>query len=85
MLDGFRALPAETEWVEFKEAKTTYDFEKIGQYFSALSYEANLQGHACGWLIFGIHDKVPRPIVGTTYTIGPTHASRSSRTMMNLC
>ncbi len=67
MLDGFRALPAETEWVEFKEAKTTYDFEKIGQYFSALSNEANLQGHACGWLIFGIHDKVPRPIVGTTY------------------
>lgn len=30
------ALPAETEIVEFKEAKNSYDFDKIGKYFSAL-------------------------------------------------
>jgi len=35
-------LPKETEWVEFKEAKTTFDFEQIGRYVSALSNEANL-------------------------------------------
>ncbi len=28
-------LPNETEWVEFKEARRSYDFEKLGRYFSA--------------------------------------------------
>ena len=36
-LNELRCLPAETEWVEFKEAKTTYEIDKIGRYFSALS------------------------------------------------
>lgn len=61
------ALPAETEWVEFKEAKTSLDLEKIGEYFSALSNEANLKGQTSGWLIFGVTDKPPRRIVGTSY------------------
>jgi hypothetical protein len=43
------ALPAETEIVEFKEAKEGFDFDKIGQYFSALSNEANLKGKSCAW------------------------------------
>ena len=59
------ALPAETEWVEFKEAKTS--FEKLGKYFSALSNEANLKGQPCGWLVFGVTNKVPRQVVGTQY------------------
>ncbi|MDR3340178.1 MAG: hypothetical protein LBT25_08850 [Candidatus Symbiothrix sp.] len=46
------ALPAETEIVEFKEAKEGYDFGKLGKYFSALSNEANLKGKPCAWLIF---------------------------------
>ena len=50
-------LKAETEIVEFKEAKTNYDFNKLGKYFSALSNEANLKGKNCGWLLFGINDK----------------------------
>ena len=61
------ALPAETEWVEFKAAKTSLDLEKIGVYFSALSNEANLKGQTSGWLIFGVTDKPPRRIVGTSY------------------
>ena len=44
------ALPAETEIVEFKEAKESYDFGKIGKYFSALSNEANLKGQSVSWL-----------------------------------
>ena len=36
-LDQLRGLPQETEWVEFKEAKNQYDFNKLGKYFSALS------------------------------------------------
>lgn len=33
----------ETEIVEFKEAKGGYSEDKIGQYFSAISNEANLK------------------------------------------
>ena len=43
-LTHLRTYPAETETVEFKEAKTGYDFTKIGKYFSALCNEANLYG-----------------------------------------
>ena len=32
----------EYEIVEFKEAKGSYDTDKIGRYFSAISNEANL-------------------------------------------
>ncbi|MGO9108280.1 MAG: ATP-binding protein [Thermoguttaceae bacterium] len=63
------ALPVETEWLEFKEAKNSFDFEKLGQYFSALSNEANLKGQPWGWLVFGITNKVPRQIVGTQFKL----------------
>lgn len=56
-LTELRNLPAETEIVEFKEAKTTYDFSKLGKYFSALSNEANLKGKPFAWLVFGIENK----------------------------
>ena len=36
-LNALLALPAESEWVEFKEARESYDFGKLGRYFSALS------------------------------------------------
>jgi ATP-dependent DNA helicase RecG len=60
------ALPAETEIVEFKTAKDSYDFDKIGEYFSALSNEANLKGKSCAWLIFGV-ENAKHQIVGTHY------------------
>jgi len=61
------ALPAETEWIEFKEARNDYHFDELGQYFSALSNEANLMGQPAGWLIFGVTNKPPRQICGTNY------------------
>jgi ATP-dependent DNA helicase RecG len=60
-------LSVETEWLEFKEAKTSFDLDALGRYFSALSNEANLKGKEAGWLIFGVSDKLPRQIVGTEY------------------
>jgi len=48
LLEELRRLPAETEWLEFKEAKTGYDFSKIGKYFSAISNESNLKGNLMG-------------------------------------
>ncbi len=52
-----RNMAAETEVVEFKEAKNNYDFNKLGKYFSALSNEANLKGKTRAWLVFGIENK----------------------------
>lgn len=57
---------AETECIEFKEAKQNFDFTRLGHYFSALSNEANLRNKQCAWLVFGIEDK-SRKICGTSY------------------
>lgn len=56
---------AETEIVEYKEAKKKFGFDEIGRYFSALSNEANLRNAECGWLFFGITNN--REICGTAY------------------
>ena len=66
ILSAAIALPAETEIIEFKEAKAAYHFDRIGKYFSALSNEANLKGKTCAWLVFGVEDKKHR-IVGSQY------------------
>ncbi len=56
----------ENEVVEFKEANNDYDKNKIGQYFSAISNEANLKGLQFGWLVFGVRNK-DKIITGTNY------------------
>ena len=56
ILEHLRSQAAETEVLEFKEAKNTYSFQKLGKYFSALSNEANLLGKEDAWLVFGIKD-----------------------------
>ena len=66
LLQELLSLPVETEWLEFKEAKTSYDFKKLGKYFSALSNEANLKSRHCAWLIFGIENKHHK-IIGSAY------------------
>jgi len=66
-LHELKALPSETEWVEFKEAKNNYDFDDLGKYFSALSNAANLNGQPVGWLIFGVTNAHPRQVVGSHY------------------
>ena len=65
-LDELIASQFETEVTEFKEAKNSFSFDELGQYFSALSNEANLHNKNCAWLIFGIEDKKHK-IVGTNY------------------
>lgn len=62
------SLPAETEWVEFKEAKNHFHFDDLGRYFSALSNEANLKSQPWAWLVFGVKDK-PRQVVGSSYRL----------------
>ncbi|MDD2212873.1 MAG: ATP-binding protein [Desulfitobacteriaceae bacterium] len=61
----------ENELVEFKEANNDYDKNKIGQYFSAISNEANLKEQQYGWLIFGVRNR-DKKIIGSNYrdTVG---------------
>ncbi|MBV7528525.1 ATP-binding protein [Chitinophaga sp. sic0106] len=66
ILADLRNLPAETEVVEFKEAKANYDFNKLGKYFSAIANEANLKGKPYGWLVFGVENK-HHGIVGSQF------------------
>ena len=65
-LEHLRSLPAETEWLEFKQAARSYPFDKLGRYFSALSNEARLKHQTAGWLVFGIQDKT-HTITGTRF------------------
>lgn len=66
ILDSLLLLPAETEVVEFKRAERNFDDRALGQYFSALSNEANLKGKSCAWLIFGVENK-SHEVVGSQY------------------
>ncbi|MBI9030470.1 putative DNA binding domain-containing protein [bacterium] len=61
------SLPCgENETVEFKEAETKFEFNKLGKYFSALSNEANLNKSEFAWLVFGVADK-NKTVVGTNF------------------
>lgn len=67
-LDELIASKFETEISEFKEAKNSFPFDELGQYFSALSNEANLHNEDYAWLVFGVEDKKHK-IVGSNYRI----------------
>ncbi len=58
-------LPVETEWLEFKSARSKFNSDDIGKYFSALSNEANLKKHENGWLVFGVDNS--KTIVGSIF------------------
>ena len=72
MLDRLEVLlsfEGESEVVEFKEAKKTFAFDKIGKYFSALCNEANLKHLKRTWLVFGVKDN--KTVVGTQFRPSP--------------
>jgi ATP-dependent DNA helicase RecG len=60
----------ENEVVEFKQAGNNFDTDKIGEYFAALSNEANLRGAGSAWLIFGVSNAT-RTVVGSDYRPEP--------------
>lgn len=60
----------ENEVVEFKQAGNDYDTDRIGEYFSALSNEANLRSADRAWLVFGVSNK-SRAVVGSDYRPEP--------------
>ena len=62
LINQLRALPNETEWVEFKQNKCIPQL--IGEYLSALSNSACLANKEHGYLVFGIEDETHQ-IIGT--------------------
>ncbi|MBC8378248.1 MAG: putative DNA binding domain-containing protein [Planctomycetes bacterium] len=64
LLKELRALPKETEWIEFKE--NIYTPEEIGEYISALANAAVLCGKSYAYVIWGINDQT-HEVVGTTF------------------
>jgi ATP-dependent DNA helicase RecG len=68
LLETLRSLILnwENEVVEFKEANNDYKKNEIGQYFSAISNEANLKNLRYGWLVFGVRNK-DKQITGSAY------------------
>lgn len=59
-IDLWKSLPSETQNLEFKEAKTQFDAIKLYKYCVAIGNEGG------GHLVFGMSDKPPRTIVGTS-------------------
>ncbi len=58
-IDLWRKAPSEHQRLEFKEAKTQFDNKKLYKYCVAIANEGG------GFLVLGVADKPPRPIVGT--------------------
>lgn len=64
MLHELRALPAETEWVEFKHNND--EPEEIGEYLSALANSAALTGKTHAYLVWGV-ENASHEIIGTGF------------------
>ena len=60
----------EDEIVEFKTASGQYSIDKIGQYFSAISNEANLMNQQYGWFVLGVSETDKKHVVGTAFKEG---------------
>ena len=58
-IDLWRQSPLEHQRLEFKEAKTQFDNRKLYQYCVALANEGG------GYLVLGVANQPPRPVVGT--------------------
>lgn len=65
-IDSLRALPRETDWVEFKSSG--FNEDNIGKYVSSLANSAILDERDEAYLVFGIQDE-DHEAIGTTVNI----------------
>ena len=63
-LQELRALPTETEWVEFKHNRA--EPQEIGEYLSALSNGAALESQPFGYIVWGVENGTHN-VLGTTF------------------
>ena len=64
-IDLWRAAVSEHPRLEFKEAKTQFDYRKLCKYCVAIANEGG------GYMLLGIADKPPRPVVGSAAAKNP--------------
>ena len=64
-IDIWRTSPSEHQRLEFKEAKTQFDYAKLSRYCVALANEGG------GTLLFGVTNKLPRRVVGSAAVCDP--------------
>ncbi len=69
LIEELLKQPNETEWLEFKY--NNYDKKMIGEYISALSNSAALNGKTNAYMIWGVDDKT-HDILGTTFNPATT-------------
>jgi ATP-dependent DNA helicase RecG len=74
LLSELRKLPSETQWVEFKHNNS--DPEQLGEYISALSNSAALEGKTFAYMVWGVDDQT-HDILGTTFV--PHHAKKGNQ------
>ncbi len=67
LTEELRALPQESEWVEFKHNNSNP--QEIGEYLSALANSACLENKEYGYLLFGIENETHN-VVGTGFKPG---------------
>ena len=70
--------PNETEWLEFKH--NNFDKEMIGEYISALSNSAALNGKTTAYMIWGVDDDT-HEILGTIFK--PTTTTKGNEALEN--
>lgn len=80
ILEELLQMPAETEVVEFKRARNGFSDQELGEYFSALSNEANLRGKECAWLVFGIENDT-HVVLGSNYKNTPESLDAVKKTI----
>ena len=64
LLDELRSYDTEREWFEFKE--NWFDQTQLGQYISALSNSAAIEGRKNAYFVWGIHNDI-HSVTGTTF------------------
>ena len=64
LLDELRSYDEEREWFEFKE--NWFDQTQLGQYISALSNSAAIEGRKNAYFVWGVHNKT-HDVTGTTF------------------
>ena len=64
LLDELRSYDTEREWFEFKE--NWFDQTQLGQYISALSNSAAIEGRKNAYFVWGIHNDT-HSVTGTTF------------------
>lgn len=79
-LEELLKMPAETEVVEFKKARNGFGDQELGEYFSALSNEANLREKKCAWLVFGVENDT-HVVLGSNYKNTPESLDAVKKTI----